>query len=267
MEGEIDLFELFLKFITLIRNKIKIILLAILIGGVIGSITFYIYPDVFLYEISGFSPIIDNQVISKSISEFSSELKNKNLYEFCESNNLDIKTFEKVKSINTNILKNDPESNIEISVLTKTPININDVSIELENYISKNKYISKKISLRENQLKSTISFLNKQINKIENKDSNNYNELEIISKEESAASLYIDKNKYEEELAFLKPIIITSASSNPKISKPGLIVYIICGSFIATLLIFIYFFFQKVNKIIKKEQAKNSSVSFYRETA
>ena len=267
MENEIDLFELFLKFITLIRNKIKTILWAILVGGVIGCITFYIYPDVFLYEISGFSPIIDNQVISKSITEFSSELKNKDLYEFCESNNLDIKTFKKIKSINTSILKNDSESTIEISVLTKAPININNVSIELENYISKNKYVNKKISLRENQLKSTISFLNKQISKIENKDSFKNNELEIISNEESAVALYIDKNKYEEELAFLKPIIITFISSNSKISKSGLIIYIICGSLITTLLIFIYFFFQKVNRIIKKKQVKNSPASFYRKTA
>jgi len=267
MENEIDLIELFFKFFNLIKNKIKIIIVALCIGAILGAITFFIYPNVYIYKLIGFSPLIKENVVCNNINEISSVLNKNILTEFCESNNLDIKTFEKVKSINTNILKDSPESNIEIEILTKMPLNIANVSKGLENYISQNTYIQKELSLHEVQLKNTLELINQQIKKLENKKTINFNELKINLQEESSLTLYIKKNQYEKEFAFLKPIIFTNTSISPTLKKSSLIIFIIGGSFVAGLLIFISFFFQKINNLAIKEHTINSKASFYRKSA
>ena len=267
MDNEIDLIELFLKIFNFIKNKIKVILIVIFVGAIMATISYYVYPNFLTYKITGYSPYIENNVVCNRINEISSELKNNNLVDFCESNNLDIKTFENIKSITPNILKDSPESNIEISIITKMPLDIKDVSKELENYITRDTYISNKISFRESQLKSTISFISKQIDIAENKNDINYNELKFIIQEESTTSLFFKKNKGENELAFLEPLIVTNISTIPKVNKSGIFVFIIFGSLIAVVLLFVYFFFKKINKLTIKEQIRKPETSFYRKSA
>lgn len=267
MDNEIDLLELFLKLFILIRKNIKTIFLAIFIGAMIGSFTFFVYPNYLSYKITGYSPYIEKEVICNCINEMSLELKSKNLDEFCKSNNFDKTDFDKIKSIHVNILKDNSESNLEISILTKMPLNIQNVSNDIENYISMNPYIRKKIAYHESQLKNTINFINEQIDNPKNKDTVNYKELKITLQEESATSLYLKKNDCEKELAFLKPILITNTSPIPTDKKHGLILFILGGSFIAVFLIIIFFFFKKLNKLTAKTPRINSETTLYKKSA
>ena len=265
MQEEIDLIELFVKFITFIKTKIKIILLAIVVGCVFGIVVYYIQPEKFLYSITGYSPFIKTNVVSNSISEFATELKNDKI-EFCKSNDLDKEIFNKIKSIEIKNIKTNKEEDLEIILTTASLINIDDISLELENYISKNSFISEKLAIHNTQLKNTILFLNKQIEKIDNRKTLSLTESENGNIENSAALLYKDKNKCEEELAFLKPFIITNISI-PQNEKHGLLACSVGGSSIAIFLIFLIYFLQKINSMTKIVNVKKPSIKYLKESA
>jgi len=84
---EIDLIELLVKLVAFIKIKFKLIIATLLIGSSIGVLTFYLQPNNYKYIISGYTPLIEANVIENSITKFYSELKTNKL-QFDQENNL-----------------------------------------------------------------------------------------------------------------------------------------------------------------------------------
>jgi len=262
MQDEIDLLELFMKFVRFLKREFKMLLLLTFAGAIIGALVYFVQSDKNLYTVTGYSPIIKNSIIIKSISKFSSELKVDKV-SFCKSNDLNIELFDKLVSID--VIENEKNNEIDILLTTNSLISINDIIFELNKYISKNSFINKSITFQKDQLNNTIQFLNKQIEKIESKDG-----VILTDKngnvENSAALLYIDKNKYEESLTFLEPFIITNISE-PENIKPSLLLYLLGSPAIAILLFFVFSIIKKINQMAQTTNFKSTSASVIRKSA
>ena len=257
MNDEIDLIEVFLKLVRFIKSKIKVILFILIIGSLSGIGVYFLQPDKFAYKVSAYSPYINKDVILNGISEFSSKLKANAFNE--EYHEIQL---TQIKAIETDI----EEGITEISVIASKELDINIFVGSLDKYITKNSFINEKIQYRKGQLNNTITFLNDQIKKLNNQPELNIKDNNIIISEETAASLYLKKVSFEENLKFLKPLVFTNFS-HPQNEKYSLPVCILAGSIISLFLLFGYFFLLKINSLAKRTYSKNSQLNLFKETA
>ncbi len=257
MNDEIDLIEVFLKLVRFIKSKIKVILFVLIIGALLGISVYYLQPDKFAYKVSAYSPYINKDVILNGISEFSSKLKNSGLNE--EYNKMQLMA---INTIETNI----EEGIIEISVIASNKIDINAFVSSLDKYISKNSFINEKIQHKKDQLSNTVTFFDDQIKKLNNQSELNINDNNIIISEETAASLYLKKVSFEENLKFLKPLVFTNFS-HPQNEKYSLPVCIFTGAILSLFLLFGYFFLLKINSLANTTYSGNTQINLFKETA
>ncbi len=257
MNDEIDLIEVFLKLVRFIKSKIKIILFIIIIGAISGIGVYFLQSDKFAYKVSAYSPYIGKDVILNSITEFSSKLKANVLSEEYH----EIQSMQ-IIAIETNI----EEGIIEINVIANNEIDINVFVSSLDKYIIKNSFINEKIHYRKGQLNNTITFLNDQIKKINNQPELNIKDNNIIISEETAASLYLKKVSFEENLKFLKPLVFTNFS-HPQNEKYSLPVCIFAGAILSLFLLFGYFFLVKIDSLVKTTYTKNTQINLFKEIA
>ena len=257
MNDEIDLIEVFLKLVRFIKSKIKVILFILIIGALSGIGVYFLQPDKFEYKVSAYSPYISKDIILNSITEFSSKLKANAFNE--EYHEIQL---TQIKAIETSI----EEGIIEISVIASKELDINIFVSSLDKYITKNSFINEKIQYRKGQLNNIITFLNDQIKKLNNQPELNIKDNNIIISEETAASLYLKKVSFEENLKFLKPIVFTNFS-HPQNEKYSLPVCIFVGAILSLFLLFGYFFLVKINSLVKTTYPKNTQISLFKEIA
>ena len=257
MNDEIDLIEVFLKLVRFIKSKIKVILFILIIGSLSGIGVYFLQPDKFAYKVSAYSPYINKDVILNGISEFSSKLK-ANVF---NEEDYEIQLMQ-IKAIETNI----EEGIIEISVIANNEIDINVFVSSLDKYISKNSFINEKIQHKKDQLNNTVTFFNDQIKKLNNQSELNIKDNNIIISEETAASLYLKKISFEENLKFLKPLVFTNFS-HPQNKKYSLLNCIFAGAILSLFLLFGYFFLVKINSLVKTTYPKNTQINLFKDIA
>jgi len=86
------------------------------------------------------------------------------------------------------------------------------------------------------------------------------------SNENSIALLCEEKNKCENDLAFLNPLVITNKSI-AKNAKYSLLVYLLVGCCSSVILLFIYFVLNKINKMTEAVLVKEYSIPQMRKLA
>lgn len=236
---EIDLIELFIKLVVFVKSKFKAIVIALLIGGVLGSIYYFVQPSKIEYTIFGYTPMFETGIIVNCIDNFNSDIKIQEKY-------TNSKLFAKVKSIEA---QSSDDKNIEILVSSKSEVNIDTLSSVIKEYMLNNAFINKKIGLNRKQLQNSIEILDKKIEKV----SNSQHET-VGTNESSIAYLLSEKNKHENDLAFLEPFIITNTSKTNSVEF-GLLIYALLGSVASIFLLLAYYMVKKINSMA--ENAKD----------
>jgi hypothetical protein len=248
---EIDLLALFIRLFKFIKKQFFLLLGIAAIGAAAGAAMYILTPEKHQYKLIGYSPIGENKVINTAISDLSYMINGNELPALSKKLDIPVETLQNVTSIES-VIDEDNNNRLSITITVSTPIDKEQVSALLTNYIASNDYLAQKLNIKKSQIKNTINFIDKQIDTYKNEHIAQEGTSLYVNNSETPTSLFIKKNSYEEQLAFLSPFVITHFPEKPTNPQSSILIYFLGGGFLGIIILIMAFSLKKINLLADK---------------
>lgn len=263
---EIDLLELFLKGFLFVKTNIKFLFIFALAGTILGISYYYFKPQRFTQEITGYSTTIEPEILKESFNKFSNSLYIDELQNQSEDESV-VRSLQSITEVEIQDINAENAHLIKIIFTSAKELSGSIFSELIETNLSDNPYITRRIANKKANLESIISFIDTEIQNIQQRNNNNKTSGTILlNNEETPTSLYIQKKEYEEDLNNIQPFIIAGISK-PQESGVSLLTLLFGGAFLGLFIALSINILKALNRITKNIEYKSPGLFLYNKTA
>jgi len=217
-ENQIDLIDLLRKSYLFLKKYSKLIIISLIIGISIGFINFYIFLD-FQTRLTITSEIISKHEIINTLSNLKLIVTNK------QSSN---QIINEIKDIRIS----DTSSNfINVDIILKKNINTEKITSLLNQYFNEQPYFKTKKQLFQNNAKTIINFIEKQLEEATKNNNSSINlnidknNILINNNIEQYLNILQKKQEYQNKLLFSNDVIyFININQNIKIKRLSYII-------------------------------------------
>lgn len=266
---EIDLVELFIKFLHFIRVNFKLLVLIGIAGIILGLVYYFTRPTRYEYKVYGTVSDISPEVFIKSIDDFNSYLKHNDVNNVTNQYSLNQDKVNPIKNIEAS-LADEETNNVQLTIICNKKLSEQETDSLVSGILLNNTFVVEQLNYRKQELQKTIAFIDKQIENysvIHSSQGNSTGNGILFSAEETPTTLYLRRNSLEYQLKYLEPFIIKNYPKQPKNPTGPIYFYGLAGFFILQLLFMLMMAIRQVNKLAIEYENKNLQIIKYNKTA
>jgi hypothetical protein len=271
-DDEIDLMLLLTNAIHFLKKNSKVFILFLLLGLIIGSLSFYLLPRVYKVNMLADSRILNGEEVIAIVDSWQDLLKKGEYNLLSRKFNISVKEVESIKTIEAETNKRIARDQERNAFLIKLEVFDNSSLDSLQSgiiYALKNSdYIRRRIETQRENLELLKSKINNEIaeldsiklsmHKLLRTGGNSANPFltDPSSVNLHIVSLYEKQLKIAEEIKFLEEIqVIEGFTRVEKADKPKLIICLLSGIFIGLVSAIIYILIQAIRGNLKRLHA------------